>query len=72
MSCGGLRTNSTHSDSDPDSLPAVAIGVLVDANVLYSRTLRDWLFLLRVHSSGRGLTMRTSTPLPLPPTQHCF
>lgn len=25
----------------------MAIGVMVDANVLYSRTLRDWLFLLR-------------------------
>lgn len=27
-------------------------GVLVDANVLYSKTLRDWLFLLKLESDG--------------------
>ena len=30
----------------------MATGVLVDANVLYSRTNRDWLFLLRDESGG--------------------
>lgn len=30
----------------------MAIGVLADANVLFSRTMRDWLFLLRNKSGG--------------------
>lgn len=31
--------------------------VLVDANVLYSRTLRDWLFLLKLESNGGMFTV---------------
>lgn len=31
--------------------------VFVDANVLFSRTLRDWLFLLKLHSHGRMFTL---------------
>lgn len=38
----------------------MAIGVLVDANVLYSRTLRDWLFLLRNHANGDLYTVHTT------------
>jgi predicted nucleic acid-binding protein len=34
--------------------------VFVDANVLYSRTLRDWLFLLRVESNGGMFQIHTS------------
>lgn len=30
----------------------MAAGVLVDANILFSRTLRDWLFLLKLRSQG--------------------
>ncbi len=32
-------------------------GVLVDANVLFSRTLRDWLFLLRNETGGGMFTV---------------
>lgn len=35
----------------------MATGVLVDANVLYSRTLRDWLFLLRNETRGGMFTV---------------
>lgn len=35
----------------------MATHVLVDANVLYSRTLRDWLFLLRNATGGRMFTV---------------
>ena len=31
--------------------------VFVDANVLFSRTLRDWLFLLKLRSGGRMFTL---------------
>lgn len=34
--------------------------VFVDANVLYSRTLYDWLFLLRVESNGELFQIHTS------------
>jgi predicted nucleic acid-binding protein len=41
-----------------DSLLRVApTRVFVDANVLYSRTLRDWLALLRLRSSGEIYTV---------------
>lgn len=35
----------------------MALGVLVDANVLYSRTLRDWLFLLKLRSEAGMFTV---------------
>ena len=35
----------------------MALGVLVDANVLYSRTLRDWLFLLKLRSEATMFTV---------------
>jgi len=35
----------------------VATGVLVDANVLFSRTLRDWLFLLRNETEANMFTV---------------
>lgn len=35
----------------------MATGVLVDANVLYSRALRDWLFLLRNETRGGMFTV---------------
>ena len=35
----------------------MALGVLVDANVLYSRTLRDWLFLLKLRSDAAMFTV---------------
>lgn len=35
-------------------------GVFVDANVLFSRTLRDWLFLLRNETHGSMFTVCTS------------
>lgn len=38
----------------------VAIGVLVDANVLFSRTLRDWLFLLKIGSEADMFTVHAS------------
>lgn len=38
----------------------MVIGVLVDANVLRSRTLRDWLFLLREHSDGSLFTVHAT------------
>lgn len=31
--------------------------VFVDANVLFSRTLRDWVFLLKYHSHGQMFTL---------------
>ena len=31
--------------------------VFVDANILFSRTLRDWLFLLKLRSGGRMFTL---------------
>lgn len=31
--------------------------VFVDANVLFTRTLRDWIFLLRFHSHGQMSTL---------------
>ncbi|MGR6902210.1 PIN domain-containing protein [Glutamicibacter creatinolyticus] len=34
--------------------------VFVDANVLFSRTLRDWLFLLRVESEGGMFQIHTT------------
>jgi len=34
--------------------------VFVDANVLFSRTLYDWLFLLRIESRGRLFQIHTS------------
>lgn len=34
--------------------------VFVDANVLYSRTLRDWLFLLRLESKGGMFQLHTT------------
>lgn len=38
----------------------MAIGVLVDANVLYSRTLRDWLFLIKLRSQGGLYTVHAT------------
>lgn len=35
----------------------MATGVLVDANVLFSKTLRDWLFLLRNETGGDMFTV---------------
>lgn len=34
--------------------------VFVDANVLYSKTLRDWLFLLRLETGGGMFVLHTS------------
>ncbi|WP_144661878.1 PIN domain-containing protein [Paenarthrobacter nicotinovorans] len=34
--------------------------VFVDANVLFSRTLRDWLFLLRIESNGGMFQLHTT------------
>lgn len=34
--------------------------VFVDANVLFSRTLRDWLFLLKLRSNARMFTVASS------------
>lgn len=34
--------------------------VFLDANILYSRTLRDWLFMLRIETSGSMFTLATS------------
>lgn len=34
--------------------------VLVDANVLYSRTLRDWLFMLKLRAGGAMFTLHAS------------
>lgn len=42
---------------DPGNLRRVVTGVLVDANVLFSRTLRDWLFLLRNETNGGMFTV---------------
>lgn len=38
----------------------MAVRVLVDANVLFSRTIRDWLFLLKLETGGRMFTVATS------------
>lgn len=35
----------------------MATGVLVDANVLFSRTLHDWLFLLRIETKANMFTV---------------
>lgn len=34
--------------------------VFLDANILFSRTLRDWLFMLRIESGGNMFTLITS------------
>ncbi len=49
MTCEGSKTSSRDCGRDTDSIPRW-LGVLVDASVLFSRTLRDWLFLLKIHS----------------------
>lgn len=46
--------------ADPGSLPCMATRVFVDADVLFSRTLRDWLFLLKLESTGELFTVATS------------
>ena len=38
----------------------MATGVIVDANVLFSRTLRDWLFLLRNETGGGMFTVNAT------------
>jgi len=38
----------------------MATGVLVDANVLYSRVLRDWLFLLKDETGGDMFTVHAT------------
>lgn len=42
---------------NPNSHPFI---VFVDANVIYSRTLRDWLFMLRAQTSGDIFTLASS------------
>ena len=46
----------------------MATRVFVDANVLCSQTLRDWLFLLKLESTNAGTsavrTTWTTTPAP--------
>lgn len=37
--------------------------VLPDANVLYSRTLRDWLFLLKLESGANMFTVATTVDI---------
>lgn len=37
--------------------------VLVDANVLFSRTQRDWLFLLKLKSEGRIFTVSSTVDI---------
>lgn len=49
MTSATLRTVSNAVDSYASPVPN---GVIVDADVLYSRTLRDWLFLLRNETAG--------------------
>ena len=41
----------------------MASGVLVDANVLYSRTTRDWLFLLRDQTRGGMFTVHATVDI---------
>lgn len=38
----------------------MALRVFVDANVLYSRTLRDWLFMLRLETGGGVFQLHTT------------
>lgn len=48
---------------NPGSLHRVVTRVLPDANVLYSRTLRDWLFLLKLESGGSMFTVSTTVDI---------
>lgn len=34
--------------------------VFIDANILFSRTLRDWMFMLRIETQGQMFTLSTS------------
>jgi hypothetical protein len=47
----------------PGSLPRMVTRVLVDANVLFSRTQRDWLFLLKLKSEGRIFTVASTVDI---------
>lgn len=47
----------------PGSLPRMVTRVLVDANVLFSRTQRDWLFLLKLKSEGRIFTVSSTVDI---------
>ena len=42
------------------NLPVMVTRVFVDADVLFSRTLRDWLFLIKLESGGGMYTVSTS------------
>jgi hypothetical protein len=42
------------------NLPGMVTRVFVDADVLFSRTLRDWLFLTKLESGGGMYTVSTS------------
>jgi len=42
------------------NLPGMVTRVFVDADVLFSRTLRDWLFLIKLSSGGGMYTLSTS------------
>jgi predicted nucleic acid-binding protein len=45
--------------------------IFLDANVIYSRTLRDWIFLLRIETQGRMFTVATSEDA-LVEAQHAY
>lgn len=45
--------------------------VFLDANILFSRTLRDWLFLLRIETEGNMFSLSTSEDA-LVEAQHSF
>lgn len=47
----------------PGSLPRMVTRVLVDANVLFSRTQRDWLFMLKLKSEGRIFTVSSTVDI---------